>query len=583
MRHPLRSLAGPALALLGLLAARAALAEWSATGVALCTRLSNEYTPAIASDEAGGAVMCWQDSRNLAYGFGPDLYAQRVDGAGGTRWTNNGVIVAKTAGTQALPRVASDGLGGAFIVWWDDREGAGPASLYATRVTDDGTIASGWPANGLAVASRRLDSSRYAIVPDGAGGAYVAWEDSTRLPGIEIVVQRLTATGAPAPGWPADGLGVAPLSTDQFEPDLVADGAGGVYVAWTDATANAAQSNIRLQRVGAGGALAPGWPAAGLSIVSAVNAQTSPRLVSDVAGGAILAWIDARASANQVIYAQRVTAAGTALWAGQGVAVSAARHPTFTLRASSDGAGGAHLLWADQRLYVPLSTAYIDLYAQRVTAAGTIAPGWNPGGTGLCTQLNSYRDAAGVVQDGAGGAYYVWTDARAGNCPVYTNHLSATGAVEADGAVNGIPLLAINSTAANPGLIRPRFGGAIVGFNDNRQAFGTNYNVYAVRLGTAALVDAEGAPPAGGFGIERIAPNPARGAPRVSLALEGDAPATLEVFDPQGRRVRALALAGGTRRAVADLGGSPALAPGVYAVRLRQGARVATKRAVVIR
>jgi hypothetical protein len=66
-----------------------------------------------ASDGMGGAIIAWTDVRT----GDEDIFAQRLDGNGMVRWTLDGVAVCDVAGWQRLPRVVSDGAGGAIIVW----------------------------------------------------------------------------------------------------------------------------------------------------------------------------------------------------------------------------------------------------------------------------------------------------------------------------------------------------------------------------------------------------------------------------------------------------------------------------------
>ncbi len=69
---------------------------------------------------------------------------------------------------------------------------------------------------------------------------------------------------------------------------------------------------------------------------------------------------------------------------------------------------------------------------------------------------------------------------------------------------------------------------------------------------------------------------------RVSLAIAPGAPASLDLLDIAGRRVRSLALDGGSGPREVKLGDG-ALSPGVYWVRLRQAGAVLTRKAVVLR
>jgi len=84
--------------------------------------------------------------------------------------------------------------------------------------------------------------------------------------------------------------------------------------------------------------------------------------------------------------------------------------------------------------------------------------------------------------------------------------------------------------------------------------------------------------------IEGLAPNPTRGGPlRVSFTIAGITPARLAVFDVSGRLVAERAF--GTPSAghhVVDLAESGRLAPGVYLIRLSQGARSRARRVTVL-
>src|SRR5262245_22576629 len=78
------------------------------------------------------------------------------------------------------------------------------------------------------------DQVSLGTVADGKGGAYIVFDDN-RAGSHDIYVQRLTASGSVAPGWPATGLAVCTAVDIQMVPVAVADGGGGVYVAWDDA------------------------------------------------------------------------------------------------------------------------------------------------------------------------------------------------------------------------------------------------------------------------------------------------------------------------------------------------------------
>lgn len=92
----------------------------------------------------------------------------------------------------------------------------------------------------------------------------------------------------------------------------------------------------------------------------------------------------------------------------------------------------------------------------------------------------------------------------------------------------------------------------------------------------------------GALVLRAPAPNPASRGVTFTFTLPGEGPVSLEVFDPGGRRMRAIAsgrLPAGTYGRVWDLadGGGHAVHPGVYLVRLAWNGEFRTRRLVVVR
>ena len=83
----------------------------------VCVTAQMQSRPVAISDGAGGIIVVWQDYRNLYF----DIYAQRIAFDGTVMWGVNGVSVCGAAGEQEFPEVVPDGAGGAIIVWEDRR------------------------------------------------------------------------------------------------------------------------------------------------------------------------------------------------------------------------------------------------------------------------------------------------------------------------------------------------------------------------------------------------------------------------------------------------------------------------------
>src|SRR5439155_709977 len=143
----------------------------------------------------------------------------------------DGVALCTATGSQQTPTVASDGAGGAIVTWFDNRGGS--FDIYVQHISSAGVVDPAWPANGRALCTASSDQARPVIVPDGAGGAILAWEDDRNGPG-DIYAQHLLATGAVDGGWPADGRALCSAADIQGAPAITSDGAGGAIVTWYD-------------------------------------------------------------------------------------------------------------------------------------------------------------------------------------------------------------------------------------------------------------------------------------------------------------------------------------------------------------
>ena len=113
---------------------------------------------AVIPDGAGGAFITWQDFRNGNH----DIYAQRIDGSGTVLWSDAGRPVCTNTSEQYSPKIAPDGSGGAVIGWRDSYMGS---SLYAQRIDGAGTAL--WDTAGVAVSPRTASfmTCKYAPTP----------------------------------------------------------------------------------------------------------------------------------------------------------------------------------------------------------------------------------------------------------------------------------------------------------------------------------------------------------------------------------------------------------------------------------
>jgi hypothetical protein len=379
---------------------------WTTNGLAVCTAAGEQYSPMIASDGEGGAIVTWHDFRNP---LAPDIYAQRVDASGAVQWTANGVAVCTATDAQVFPVIAADGAGGAIITWRDNRGGV--FGIYAQKVNAAGLAQ--WTTDGVALCRADGDQDSPMIIEDGSGGAIVTWA-GYRSESYDIYAARVSASGVAL--WTPNGVSLC-VGTGAY-PRITADGAGGAIVAWQDCRAFA--WDIYGQRINSAGAVQ--WPVNGIAICAAPDDQVYPAVASDGAGGAIVTWPDYyRYDLSGLdIYAQRVSAVGTLQWPMEGVELCTAPEEQSNPVITADGAGGAIVAWCDLRF----SDSY-NIYAQRVNAAGSVQ--WTVDGVALCAATNIQSEPV-IVSDGSGGALATWSDYRNGeSTDIYAQRVNANG------------------------------------------------------------------------------------------------------------------------------------------------------------
>lgn len=362
--------------------------KWALDGVGVSTTTTQQYVPSIASDGLGGAFIAWEDMDLSAE---TDIYVQHVDANGAPLWAVDGIAVCQAADNQMAPRVVADALGGCIVAWVDSRLGPQATDIYAQRVRSNGTVA--WAANGGAICTASGNQQELRLVPDGKGGAIMAWTDY-RSSG-DIYAQKIRPNGSAA--WTANGKAVCTASGVQQYPDMASDNHYGAVITWSDQRVT---SDIYAQRIDS---LGDGrWTANGLGVCVDFNFQNYPVVAVDFEGGAVVTWIDNRWGGMDC-YAQRVGPGGDLKWTANGIAVCTATGycESVGILPIFDKAVG--IVWSDTR------NGAADIYAQGVDSTGMTLLDDN--GIALCDTVNAQNYPLGV-SDGSGGAILAWSDFR---------------------------------------------------------------------------------------------------------------------------------------------------------------------------
>lgn len=298
--------------------------------------------PVICTDNLGGAYIGWGSRiarvkangqldapgvdgiEVIPAGSGLDLNFKLVsDGGGGPLPIFKPVTFEKPSTPEpslsaSVPQIAGWTTipGGAYTVW---RDGSG--GLFAQRIGPG----LAWGPNGVPLA-KHSQIGDFEAVNDGKQNLIVGWWGSDAAPKRnQIRAERLDSGGSQS--WNATTTGgivvfdTASVSTVwQKNTSLVisSDGTGGLIGAWTDYRASMGDADLYAQRVDANGVVQ--WAPKGVLLPPYVKGQvapgqqSSPRIVSDLEGGAIVTYDD-KGAYSLDISATRVNGIGNLLFA----------------------------------------------------------------------------------------------------------------------------------------------------------------------------------------------------------------------------------------------------------------------------
>ena len=411
------------------------------------TLSSTKSNLVIAADSNGGAILVWVDARNItSTNSNSDIYGQRIDADGNVLWAKDGVRLtladnSKSNKGAALPILVDKSE---FILIYNDNIN-GTFDFFAQKVSlTDGSLL--WSSNASLHGSKPNVQTQATALSDGKGGAFVVWQDP-RLANTnnDIYGQYIDNSGKLL--WDTAGLAICTAQNQQLTPQLIADGSGGIVVAWSDQRAKVADGNIYAQRINAAGAIQ--WAKDGVLVCDYTGNQAVPNIVKG-GNGYIIAWSDARKATNdRNIFAQSIDATGTPQWTtatagGVPVCQATGAQPINYTNAQNikmlpDGNNGAFIIWDDGRNTI----ANIDIYAQRITSSGTVSSGWLPDGNIVCNALKN-QQSPGVVLDDLNNVIIAWNDERDSTYNIYASKLSPDGSL-----VLPVHFVSLNAVSVN--------------------------------------------------------------------------------------------------------------------------------------
>ncbi len=433
---------------------------WDTTGVAIRQGYHIEWQRSAEIDADGNVIYTWSDTRTMDR----EVYAQKISPGGMKLWAADGIPIITHLGRQEDPSLIPTGFSDYIFIWKDLRDDTSKGDLYAQKIDANGNKM--WDPEGILLSTGNFDEpAELRMVADGTGGAVIIWDDLRNGDEGDIYAIRILADGTIPAEWPSNGLPVVIAPAGQQQMTVDTDGAGGAIVAWRDARYSPTQGkDIYAQRVTIDAQL--DWGSEAVIVCDTLLDQESPKLCPDGSGGAYIAWKDMRGDTQGDLYFQHVDNSGNLLFPEiQGKPLIVAVRQQESQRIVADGAGNAILVWRDTR-NDPLQNLSGDIYGQKVNSSGQKL--WNPAGVAVCTDPADQSEAR-LNADGSGNVICVWMDQRNGNenpkTNIFAQKINGNGTMA--WTTDGVPVCEANGYQYFP-LVRAAASYSLIGWGDER-------------------------------------------------------------------------------------------------------------------
>ncbi len=437
-----------------------AFSQWnsnSAINTPVCIASKSQNNAHSVSDTKRGIIIAWDDNRNSITNS-TDIYAQRMKSNGFEKWATNGIAICTNTLIQKSVAITGAGIDGSAIITWEDNRN-GNWDIYAQKIDSSGNVL--WTTDGVVVCNKTTSQKAPKIVSDNSGGAIIVWEDSVNFY-WDITAQRISSTGTPV--WTINGLAVCAAPNTQNNPRIDVDNLGGAIFTWQDKRNNI-DYDIYAQRFNSNGTAL--WTTNGVVVCNAVNVQNNPRIEPDGANGALISWVDKRNAIDYDLFAQRITAAGNAQWAANGIAVCTATSNQTAQDMKCLGTNLVIITWKDFR------NSKFEIYAQQLDLSGTAQLVSN--GILLSSSSSIKSINPNSITDGQGGSIIAWQDSTALGFDIYSQRLNSTGTLQ--WTIGGVAISNATDDQVNITQVSDANGGAIYAWEDRRN--GSDYEIYA--------------------------------------------------------------------------------------------------------
>src|SRR3989339_1744129 len=289
---------------------------WSAPTILESDQSGDASSPKVAMDATGTAIAVWYQND----GTRDNIYANKYNG---TSWGGAALLEADNSGAAYNPRVAMDGSGNAFAVWFQS-DGVN-FNTWANKY--NGTS---WVGAELIEADDSGNVGNPKVAVNSGGNAIAVWtqNDGTR---DNIYANKYNGTS-----W----VGATLIETNNDGaasiPEVAIDTNGNAIAVWQQS--DGVRTNIWANKYNG-----TSWVGAALIETDDTASAQAPQIAFDGSGNAIAVWHQSNGVRNN-IYANKYN--GTS-WAGAEVIQETLSENAYTANIDMDSTGNAIAVWEE--------------------------------------------------------------------------------------------------------------------------------------------------------------------------------------------------------------------------------------------
>jgi hypothetical protein len=281
------------------------------------------------------------------------------------QWTSNpleNTAISVMTGEQALPKIAIDSNGYAYISWFSTD--TGNYNVRLQRLDHDGNAM--WAQNGIIVSNQPQDTwiTDYDLTVDPSGYAVVTFSD-IRTGESNPVGYRVSPDGDEM--WGVNGILLANDNNFDPSPKVCVTPAGNSVIAW-QSIPDSGNSQVRLQKISPDGDLL--WND-GIVLSETGVDYTAPYLQPADGDSVYLIWHKQTGpyyAPSRGLYVQKLDADGNFMWASDvEIYAPVTSSPVVYLQMCRDDSGGIIFAW-----YRSISLSEFHCYVQHMTADGSV-------------------------------------------------------------------------------------------------------------------------------------------------------------------------------------------------------------------